>query len=1202
MNTREQVIVDFLKRSNTPQSMKDIVLYMRSMGFSADSFYAYTQPLVKAGIVQEGEKYRKKVYMVNMELAKKEPGGKISTKSIDSLRIPDSLKRQLRKNCLFTINQLIEFQEEDLNKLPGVGKNKAIKIKDALKELGLTLKIVVREVREIPSRVLNQGIGQLDLPEKVVARLEKQKIFMVKQLLAKDEDELVSYRGITESSCKVIKEALSKRGLNLGVEYHYESASDENKGFQDESVSVLSLPESAIERLKSNGIYTLRQFTDITKEEILLFFRGNLPSKVKLIEAELQKKHLDFKNSAMHINDDEEYLSVSVERLGIPFFICRTLEKANISTVGELLKCGNTELCNTLGRSNEKFLAVKEGIKRTKRLPLRIRNPEQFKAAQRMLNKPIARLDLSVRSTNVLEEFNISTIGELVRKNPQELLSINNCGHKSLKEIDSALKGYDLYVGMSIGEEIEASDEYVPVHFSEVFPLFNKHVDGSSKEKYSSLGILIASSGLDFSARALNVFNDLNVYTLLDLLFVTREDLARVKNVGKKTINEIFEKMHSYLEGNSLVNSIINEGKGKEGSQDETRVLPFFAGTIYKLEANDIKKIKPHMMLLSTLGLSQEVVDKFKDQGIVTLKQLVTVNFDELLLEIDLSRETLDGVRNDLLHTIQSLLHESEKLCVSLEDCLSYLHDQFDIKDGEALNVASREMKIFKYRIGYYEAPQTLLEISKKVGLTRERVRQLEAKSIEKIQSRLKLSYKIFLKKFCEEIEENGGVVLCKLNIENTLGDIKIFNLFLNKVSPSIKYDYNVNAWLGEGYDEEELRKFLDDSTQPGKAYVDEDLIRIAKRYNKLTKSGKKKVEAITVILKELFFEAKDGKYFFGDRHAGVMLEALIRDHYHRGIAIYKETDKLIQTAKDQGYGSIEKFSMRYMQMALSRTNNIVLWDWGVYIHTDNISVNYQILEEVLKWLHKALKRKDIVRVSIWGAFRDMEKECKKSGIPNEHALYSCMRMKYGDKFSFLKDPYVYAKGTEKTILAEDDFVKFVKKAGKAVSIKAIAKRFHLKTYQASSFMKHSENIYPWGRDQCIHVNNLKINNKDIENLYKEIVKVVKEYKYISIKQLYQDNIVLCSRNKIPNPHALYSLIKDKHTKGLFFPRYPHVLTKKHGIEDDGVFSFNDIAEDFFLSNNRIIPKHEIERYFIKKTWIWQIGGRNYKVSVQECY
>ncbi len=66
------------------------------------------------------------------------------------------------------------------------------------------------------------------------------------------------------------------------------------------------------------------------------------------------------------------------------------------------------------------------------------------------LRLPISELELSVRSSNCLREANIKTIGDLVRKTEEEMLSFKNFGKKSLTEIKELLLGMGLTLGIQI--------------------------------------------------------------------------------------------------------------------------------------------------------------------------------------------------------------------------------------------------------------------------------------------------------------------------------------------------------------------------------------------------------------------------------------------------------------------------------------------------------------------------------------------------------------------------------------------------------------------------------------------------------------------------------------------------------------------------------------------------------------------------------
>lgn len=68
-----------------------------------------------------------------------------------------------------------------------------------------------------------------------------------------------------------------------------------------------------------------------------------------------------------------------------------------------------------------------------------------------LLSKPISEIELSVRSANCLKSAGIGTLGQLVARTENELLSFHNFGKQSLKEIQGKLEELGLSLGMNVG-------------------------------------------------------------------------------------------------------------------------------------------------------------------------------------------------------------------------------------------------------------------------------------------------------------------------------------------------------------------------------------------------------------------------------------------------------------------------------------------------------------------------------------------------------------------------------------------------------------------------------------------------------------------------------------------------------------------------------------------------------------------------------
>ncbi|MBD3184375.1 DNA-directed RNA polymerase subunit alpha [Candidatus Poribacteria bacterium] len=87
---------------------------------------------------------------------------------------------------------------------------------------------------------------------------------------------------------------------------------------------------------------------------------------------------------------------------------------------------------------------------------------EEAEKRKMYLARPVAELELSVRSANCLEAAEIVTIRDLVTKTESEMLKFRNFGRKSLNEIKEILADMGLRFGMLLdeeGNEIEKEEE-----------------------------------------------------------------------------------------------------------------------------------------------------------------------------------------------------------------------------------------------------------------------------------------------------------------------------------------------------------------------------------------------------------------------------------------------------------------------------------------------------------------------------------------------------------------------------------------------------------------------------------------------------------------------------------------------------------------------------------------------------------------------
>lgn len=84
---------------------------------------------------------------------------------------------------------------------------------------------------------------------------------------------------------------------------------------------------------------------------------------------------------------------------------------------------------------------------------------EEALRIRKLLKMPVDELELSVRSYNCLMAANIKTIGDLVRRDEQEMLKFRNFGRKSLQELTQILEEKGLRFGLDVDRYLRSENQ-----------------------------------------------------------------------------------------------------------------------------------------------------------------------------------------------------------------------------------------------------------------------------------------------------------------------------------------------------------------------------------------------------------------------------------------------------------------------------------------------------------------------------------------------------------------------------------------------------------------------------------------------------------------------------------------------------------------------------------------------------------------------
>ncbi len=144
-----------------------------------------------------------------------------------------------------------------------------------------------------------------------------------------------------------------------------------------------------------------------------------------------------------------------------------------------------------------------------------------------ILRIPITDFELSVRARNCLNKMQITTLGDLVQRTEQELLSYKNFGETSLTEIKEILHSKGLRLGMPREEAVASIEAHA--------------ARASSGERSDVMNKPILE--LQLSIRARRTVETLGCLTVGDITKHSAEELLGMPNFGQTSLQELRSKL-----------------------------------------------------------------------------------------------------------------------------------------------------------------------------------------------------------------------------------------------------------------------------------------------------------------------------------------------------------------------------------------------------------------------------------------------------------------------------------------------------------------------------------------------------------------------------------------------------------------------------------------------------------------------------------
>ncbi|MGX6592625.1 sigma-70 family RNA polymerase sigma factor [Cetobacterium ceti] len=263
-----------------------------------------------------------------------------------------------------------------------------------------------------------------------------------------------------------------------------------------------------------------------------------------------------------------------------------------------------------------------------------------------------------------------------------------------------------------------------------------KHLDSYIAE-ISKIKNLTSQEEIYYSKRALNGDEDARETLIIS-------NIRLVVSIAKNYLNSENELLDLIQEGIIGLSRAVELFDPDRGFRFSTYATYWIKQYISKACFNGFKNIKLPVYILELLYNYK----KLQDKSFIENKELTD---DDAAKILNISKKTLNLLKNINRNTIslyKEIKNSSEDIILldTVEDSnfgnlskkVEYLALQNQIE--EALSILNQKEKTIIYnRYGFLsDQPKTLTEIGYELGVTRERIRQLEAKALNKLKVKLK--------------------------------------------------------------------------------------------------------------------------------------------------------------------------------------------------------------------------------------------------------------------------------------------------------------------------------------------------------------------------------------------------------------------------------------------------------------------------------
>ena len=601
-------------------------------------------------------------------------------------------------------------------------------------------------------------------------------------------------------------------------------------------------------------------------------------------------------------------------------------------------------------------------------------------------------------------------------------------------------------------------------------------------------------------------------------------------------------------------------------------------GKICKIKSiyKNIKKSGSEQLVENT---KEESNKNFYNNAIVIKKDFYSSNIESLYL-FDVTKGTVKKLKlNFNINKIEEFEKYKLNELITFENfgkakmdrlvgALSLLKQEPNLIYSNIFNKIKENKNFYVYKLRCKKI--TLEQIGIQEGVTRERIRQKE-----RIIMNLFISYfDIFGCYFKESLKHEGCITDEDiLSLFNEYEDVVyIKNALKNGLFKSYEYVQEVDKIINKNFKDTiyEILNFITEN-MPNIFKIEDEIENI----NDIISSYNIDFideDEIIFYLTEYGGYKKIKDYLWKRNDTwGKLYAFVIKEYFPNGIKIYSEEINKFKSIINNEFGIDQSINDRAIQGRIMGEEEIVLYNRGTYIHSDNIYITIKLLNEIKEYIDSN-KMNATAMVDLFSKFKEKLKE--ESNIDNRFFLQGVMKYYYKDEYQFTRDT-ICKRGEFKSpnkILEE-----YLYENKGEVNLKNIKEHFPgWNTQMLSNSSQVNKNIMQWGYGSYIHKKNINITEEELCQI-REILKHHFEegIDYVSIYTIF-NKIKLRMRNlfrnnKIKNPNNLFHLLENFLQDDYIFRR--NIIYRKDLTQYASVF-------EIYANDRNIINYDEFCKYF----------------------